>query len=148
MVNLLLIGIALISLVALIGWIRSGAETDSKVIDVRETADRRIEQLTVEQLHERTQQFLTTEKYSLESAPEAGDYLAHRDGETVLVRVDPAAELRDPRKMNKLILNLRQSGADSGILVTTRSVKGQSRALADKANVRIVEPEELLDDSD
>jgi len=145
MLNLVLIGIGLLSVLFLIYWIRSGASNDSKVIDVRETPERRIEELTVDQLHERTKQLLLEENYELEDG-EHGDYVARNKDESVLVRIDPAAEFTDPRQMNKLILDLRKAEVDSGIVVTTRSVSGQSRSLADKANVRIIEPEELLDD--
>jgi hypothetical protein len=145
MVNALVVGFGLLAVVFLVRWIMTDSSSESSVIDVSVTAEKRIEELTVEELHEQVQNFLMNRNYQLESTDDNGDYLARRDDETLLVTVDPAAQLRDPRKMNQLILNLRKSEAEAGILVTTRSISGQSRSLAEKADVRIVEPDELLD---
>jgi hypothetical protein len=145
MVNALIVGFGLLAVVLLVRWIMTDSSSESSVIDVSVTAEKRIEELTVEELHEQVQNFLMNRNYQLESTDDNGDYLARRDDETLLVTVDPAAQLRDPRKMNQLILNLRKSEAEAGILVTTRSISGQSRSLAEKADVRIVEPDELLD---
>jgi hypothetical protein len=145
MVNALVVGFGLLAVVFFVRWIMSDSSSESSVIDVSVTAEKRIEELTVEELHEHVQNFLMNRNYQLESTDDNGDYLARRDNETLLVTVDPAAQLRDPRKMNQLILNLRKSEAEAGILVTTRSISGQSRSLAEKADVRIVEPDELLD---
>lgn len=132
----------------LLWWFASGSSRSSSVIDVRRTAERRIEDLTVEELHERTKEFLMDEGYRLEAAGENGDYLAHRDGDSRFVRIDPAAELGDPRKMNQLILQLRRSDAEAGVVVTTRPIDGQSRSLAEKSSIRIIEPDELLSEGE
>lgn len=133
--------------ILLINYLGDSGNSD-KVINVRETAERRIENFTVDQLHEEAQNFLMEEDFNLEKAEDNGDYLAKRSDEKRLIKIDPAAELNDPREMNRLILSLRKSSADSGILFTTRSINGQSRSLADKASIRIVEPKELLDSHD
>lgn len=145
MINYFLAGIGVISLLVLLGWYFSRHDSGSSVIDVRATPERRIEELTVEEMHETVQSFLMDEDYRLEEGGEHGDYLAYRDDEVSLVRVDPAAEYGDPRRMNRMILNLRQSEADSGIILTTRPVKGQSQSLARKASIRVIGPAELLD---
>lgn len=141
-----LVGIVLVGLI--VRWLVQGSTRSSSVIDVRRTAERRIEDLTVEDLHDRTKEFLMNEGYRLESADENGDYRAYRDDEARLVRIDPAAELGDPRKMNQLILQLRRADADAGVLVTTRPIEGQSRSLAEKSSIRIIEPDELLAEED
>ncbi len=121
-----------------------GENGESSVIDVRQTAEKRVNELTVNELHDRVRQFLLDEGYTLREAEGEGNYLALRDSEKRLVRVDPAAQYQDPRRMNQLILQLRRSAAESGILVTTRPLKEQSRSLAQKSSIRVVEPDELL----
>lgn len=148
MTEYLLIVVAVGVLVSFVRWVWSDSEESSSVIDVRRTAERRIEDLTVEDLHERTKEFLMDEGYRLEAAGENGDYLAHRDGDSRFVRIDPAAELGDPRKMNQLILQLRRSDAEAGVVVTTRPIDGQSRSLAEKSSIRIIEPDELLSEGE
>lgn len=135
-------------LASLFLWWRSSSSEESQVIDVRETPQRRIEQLTVEELHERAQELLIDEGYRMEGDIDQGDYLAYRDDEVSLVRVDPAAEYNDPRKMNQMILQIRKSDAESGVVVTTRSVDGKSRSLASEGSVRIIEPKQLLDSTE
>jgi hypothetical protein len=139
-----LAGLLVLFLGILICWYWWGTSSESSVIDVRQTAEKRINELTVNELHDRVQEFLQDEGYTLQEADGDGDYLALRDDETRLVRVDPAARYRDPRRMNQLILQLRRSQAENGVLVTTRPLKEQSRSLARKSSIRIVEPDELL----
>lgn len=121
-----------------------GSTEKSSVIDVRRTAEKRMDELTVSELHDRAQEFLADEGYTLQEAEGEGDYLALREDEVRMVRVDPAAQYQDPRQMNQLILNLRRSEAEEGVLVTTRPLKKQSRSLAQKSSIRVVEPDELL----
>ncbi len=144
MAPFVVLGVGLVTVILFLVWMLSGGESHSGVIDVRETPEKQVEELTVEELHEHARNLLVTRGYQLESTEEAGDYLAKRGGEQALVTVDPAARFRDPRKMNKLILNLRKSDSEWGIIVTTRSLPDQCRALADKADIEIIDPEKLI----
>lgn len=135
-----------ISLVLLFFYYMSLSDSGTdKVIDVRKTPERQIEDLTVEEFHETARDHLSARGFAFESSGE-GYYLARNRGELIYVRVDPAAECQDPRTMNQLILNVRKSDADSALLVTSRAIKGQSYSLAQRTNMEIVTPDDLVED--
>jgi hypothetical protein len=140
----LLVGLLVLGAGYLVKRYAWDSSRESSVLDIRETAEKRINELTVSELHERVQEFLIEEGYTLHEADGDGAYQAVREDEVRLVRVDPAATFGDPRKMNQLILQLRRSEAEQGVLVTTRPLDEQSRALAEKSSIRVVEPDELL----
>lgn len=145
MTTYLIVG-AVLSLVLLVGYLLSSRTGGSdKVLDVRKTPERQVEDLTVEEFHELARDHLTERGFVFESTEE-GSYIARRDEELFYVRIDPAATCRDPRTMNQFILNVRQSDADSAVLVTTKRIRGQSYSLAQRTDTEIITPEELLDD--
>ncbi|MFB6345193.1 MAG: restriction endonuclease [bacterium] len=116
-----------------------------KVTAVRKTPERQVEDLTVEEFHELARDHLSDQGYEFSEAGE-GYYLANKTDQVYYVRIDPAAECRDPRTMNELIMNVRQSPADTGLIVTTRAIKGQAYSLAQRTDMDILTPEDLVRD--
>lgn len=145
MITYLIVG-GVLCLIFLLGYFLSRFSGGSeKVLDVRKTPERQVEDLTVEEFHELARDHLTDKGFVFTSSEE-GHYRAEHDGEQYYVRVDPAAECRDPRTMNQFILNVRKSDADEAILVSSRAIKGQSYSLCQRTDTEIVTPDELFED--
>lgn len=145
MTTVLVVGTVVSVLLAVAYLLNRRDSGSDMVLDVRKTPERQVEDLTVEQFHELARDHLSERGFVFESSEE-NYYLARNDEQLYYVKIDPAAELRDPRTMNQFILEVRQSEAEDAIVVTSRAIRGQSYSLAQRTDTEILTPDDLMRD--
>ena len=122
---------------------------DSGVREVRDSPRRTVEQMTVDEFQELGFDYLRQHGYELTTRT-IGDeensavVIAVKEKVERLVRLDPAADLENPRAVNQLQVEVRRIEADGIIAITTAELPEKSRALLGRMEAEVLDPESLV----
>lgn len=151
---ILVIGFVLLVLAMLIGafWtVLAGLDylrsfRDSGVREIRDSPRRTVEKMTVDEFRELGFDYLREHGYELDTrmAEDSAVVVALREDRERLVRLDPAADLENPRAVNQLQVDVRRLEIDGVIAITTADLPDKSRDLLTRMEAEVLDPQALV----
>lgn len=143
MVWLWILVIVSIGVLLLVGaaWVRRDSRS-GKVLDVRRTPRRTVEEMTVDEFRGLGHSYLEAEGFEVREDYE--DTTAVRAGSHYRVFFDPVAEAEDLRYLNRLVVQMQSNDVEGGWLITAAELSDRGQSLASRANLRVLDPETLV----